>query len=195
MGEWGSIGRLDDGVVRIIYTGTLAPYQDVGLLLEAFAIAFRQRPDLRLSLCASSGFEPWESRARALRVRGAIDVLPDTFAELPRRLAAARIAVMPRTCCPGIPQKLLNYMAAGKAIVASAGSAKILEDGVTGLIIPNGKVQDFADALLRLAADAPLAAALGKRAREQVVERCSWDRAAEQLECIYGQLTPVHAHP
>ncbi len=185
---------LADGVVRIIYTGTLAPYQDVGLLLEAFAIAFRQRPDLRLSLCASSSFEPWESRARSLRVRGAIDVLPDAFAELPRRLAAATIAVLPRTCCPGIPQKLLNYMAAGKAIVASAGSAKILEHGLTGLIVPNNNAPAFADALLRLAGNAALAASLGNRAREQVVERCSWDRAAEQLESIYGRLTPQHAH-
>lgn len=185
---------LADGVVRIIYTGTLAPYQDLGLLLEAFALAFRRRPDLRLSLCASSSFEPWEARARALRIRGAIDVLPDAFAELPRRLAAATIAVLPRTCCPGIPQKLLNYMAAGKAIVASAGSAKILEDELTGLVVPNGNAQAFAEALLRLAGDAPLAARLGTRARQQVLERCSWDRAAEQLESIYGRLIPQHAH-
>ena len=55
--------------------------------------------------------------------------------------------------CDGIPQKLLNYMAAGKGIVCSAGSAKLLEHERTGLIVPNGDVDAFAAAIVRLAAD------------------------------------------
>jgi len=38
-----------DGAVRLIYSGTVAPYQDIDLLLEAFARARRVREDLRLS--------------------------------------------------------------------------------------------------------------------------------------------------
>jgi glycosyltransferase involved in cell wall biosynthesis len=182
-----------DGVIRLIYTGTLAPYQDVDLLLEAFAMARQVRKDLRLCFSVSSPFEPYEEKASRLAIREAIEVLPDGFSELPARLAAASIAVLPRTQCPGIPQKLLNYMAAGKAIVSSAGSAKLLDHERTGLVVPNGDVHAFSQAILRLAGSPALAGELGRRAREQVEHTYSWDHSAEQLERIYEQLLPVGA--
>jgi glycosyltransferase involved in cell wall biosynthesis len=182
-----------DGVTRLIYTGTLAPYQDVDLLLEAFAKARRVRPDLRLSMAVSNPFEPYEAHAVRLGVREAIDLLPDRFDELPRQLAASAVAVLPRMHCPGIPQKLLNYMAAAKPIVCSAGSAKLLENERTGLVIPNGDVEAFSQAILRLVGNPTLAQELGSRAREQVEHSYSWGHAAEQLERIYEQLIPAAA--
>lgn len=180
---------LEDGLVRLIYSGTLAPYQNVDLLLEAFAQARRTRPDLRLCFSVSSSFEPYEAAARRLGVREAIEVLADGFGELPLRLAQSAIAVLPRVSCPGIPQKLLNYMAAGKAIVASAGSAKVLEHGRTGLVVADGDVSGFAAALLRLAGDPQLGKELGRRARETVEREFSWEGAAERLEPVYARLT------
>ncbi len=177
-----------DGLVRLIYTGTLAQYQNVDLLLEAFARARQARQDLRLCFSVSSSFGPYEATARRLGVRDAIEVLADGFSELPLRLAASAIAVLPRISCPGIPQKLLNYMAAGKAIVASAGSAKLLEHERTGLVVANGDVAGFADALLRLAAHPELAEALGTAARETVAKEFSWEKAAQRLEPVYEGL-------
>ncbi|MGH8318071.1 MAG: glycosyltransferase family 4 protein [Steroidobacteraceae bacterium] len=182
-----------DGLIRLIYTGTLAPYQNIDLLLEAFARARRLRPDLRLCFSVSSSFEPYEATARRLGVREAIEVLADGFAELPLRLAAAAIAVLPRVSCPGIPQKLLNYMAAGKAIVASAGSAKVLEHERTGLVVANGDVAGFAEAVLRLAGDPGLGKELGRSARERVEREFSWERAAEQMEPVYERLVAAKA--
>jgi glycosyltransferase involved in cell wall biosynthesis len=176
------------GLIRLIYTGTLAQYQNVDLLLEAFARARRVRQDLRLCFSVSSSFEPYEATARRLGVREAIEVMADGFAELPMRLAAAAIAVLPRINCPGIPQKLLNYMAAGKAIVASAGSAKVLEHERTGLVVADGDVSGFADAVLRLAGDPRLSEELGKTARETVEKEFSWEKAAERMEPVYERL-------
>jgi len=180
-----------DGLTRLLYSGTLAQYQDINLLLEAFARARQVRQDLRLCLSASSSFEPYEAAARRLGVRESIDLLADRFGELPLRLATAAIAVLPRTSCPGIPQKLLNYMAAGKAIVASAGSAKVLEHDRTGLVVANGDVNGFADALLRLAANPALGEELGRRAREMVEREFSWEKAAEKMESVYAHLAAI----
>jgi 1,2-diacylglycerol 3-alpha-glucosyltransferase len=177
-----------DGLVRLIYAGTLAPYQDVDLLLEAFAMARGARPNLRLCMAVSSSFDPYEALAKKLGIRAAIELVPDSFDALPQRLADAAVAVLPRMHCDGIPQKLLNYMAAGKGIVCSAGSAKLLEHERTGLVVPNGDVQAFAAAIMRLAADPALAAALGNAAQEYVERNYSWDQAAERLERIYVRL-------
>jgi glycosyltransferase involved in cell wall biosynthesis len=179
-----------DGITRLIYTGTLAPYQDVDVLLEAFAVARHSRSDLRLCMAVSSPFNPYEALARKLGIRDAIDLIPDRFDELPRQLADADIAVLPRKDCDGIPQKLLNYMAAGKGIVSSAGSAKLLENERTGLVVPNGDVNAFAAAIVRLAADPNLSSALGSAAREYVERNYSWGQAAERLERIYERVVP-----
>jgi glycosyltransferase involved in cell wall biosynthesis len=182
-----------DGITRLIYTGTLAPYQDVDLLLEAFAVAYRARPDLRLCMAVSSPFGPYEALANKLGIRAAIELIPDSFEDLPRQLAGASFTVLPRMHCDGIPQKLLNYMAAGKGIVCSAGSAKLLEAEKTGIVVPNGDVNAFAAAIVRLAADPGLRERLGTAAREYVERNYSWDQAAERLERIYQRVVPVPA--
>ncbi len=178
-----------DGVVRIIYSGTLAPYQDVDLLLEAFARAWRTRPDLRLVFSVSSSFRTYSAHVTRLGIRDAVEVIPDNFELLPDRLAGSAMAVMPRMKCDGIPQKLLNYMAAAKAIVSSAGSAKVIEHERTGLIVPNGDVEAFSRAILRLANNPAYAQELGRAAREHVALNYSWGQAAERLEPVYATVT------
>jgi glycosyltransferase involved in cell wall biosynthesis len=178
-----------DSVVRIIYSGTLAAYQDIDLLLEAFARAWRLRNDLRLVFSVSSSFRPYAAHVARLGIKDAVEVIPDNFEELPTRLAGAAMAVLPRTKCDGIPQKLLNYMAAGRPIVSSAGSAKVIEHERTGLVIPNGDVEAFARGILRVAANPSFAQDLGNAAREHVAAHYSWEQAAERVESVYELVT------
>lgn len=179
----------------VAYTGTLAPYQGIDLLLEAFARARARRPSLRLRLLSNGDFAPYAARAAALGVDGAIERVPETLAELPWRLAEAGVAVLPRVDCPGLPQKLLNYMAAGRAVVAFAGSAKGLVDGVTGLVVADRDVAGFAAAMARLAGDAGLARRLGAAAQAQVRAQASWAKAAERCERVYARLLGEQRHP
>ncbi|MFD0979062.1 glycosyltransferase [Tropicimonas aquimaris] len=50
----------------------------------------------------------------------------------------------------GIPKRLAQHTAAGISIVALQGSAKVLGDGRTGMVVPNGNVDAFAEALVTL---------------------------------------------
>lgn len=181
-----------DAFIRVLYSGTLAPYQDVDLLLEAFARAWRQRQDLRLVLSVSSGLRPQPELLARLGISAAVEVIPDNFEELPQRLASATIAALPRTRGDGIPQKLLNYMAGAKPIVCSAGSAKLLEHERTGLVVPNGDVDAFAGAILRIAGNPAFGQELGRAAREHVTAHYSWRQAAERVECVYDALIGAH---
>jgi glycosyltransferase involved in cell wall biosynthesis len=174
-----------DSVVRIIYSGTLAPYQDRDQRLEACARAWRMRNDLGLVFSVSSSFRAYAPQVARLGIRDAVEVIPDNFEELPMRLAGAAMAVLPRTQCDGIPQKLLNYMAAAKPIVCSAGSAKVIEHERTGLVIPNGDVDLFARAMLRVAANPTFAQEMGLAARAHVATNYSWEQAAERVEGVY----------
>ena len=169
----------------LVYTGTLAPYQGIDLMLEAFASALAQRPRLRLRLLTGADFAPFRPLVDRLRIGHALEILQDSFDALPERLAEASVALLPRPECPGIPQKLLNYMAAARGIVSFAGSAKLLRHEVTGLVVPNRDKEAFARAIVRLVDEPSLARSLGSAARAEVIDTATWDRAALNCERVY----------
>ncbi|HET6820422.1 MAG TPA: glycosyltransferase family 4 protein, partial [Candidatus Limnocylindria bacterium] len=137
----------------VIFTGNLAPYQGVDVMLEAFARLHARRPDARLMIVTESAFEPFEPLTRRLGVRAAVELRRAAFAEQPALLAGAAVAVNPRIRCDGIPQKLLNYMAAGMPIASFESSAGPLRHEVTGLRVADGDPDAMARALERLLAD------------------------------------------
>src|SRR5437773_92723 len=102
-----------------------------------------------------------------------------------RDLTCIAPAASPRAERSGFPMKLLNYMAAGKAIVASAGSAKGLRDGVTGRIVPDGDQAAFAAAVVELLSDAAARARLGAAARHAVEDARAWDGVLDRIETVY----------
>jgi glycosyltransferase involved in cell wall biosynthesis len=169
----------------LIYAGNLAAYQGIDLMLRAFAALRGKRKDVRLEIVAEEGFAPYEPLAAELGVRESIDLVPVTFAELPQRLAGATVALNPRTSCDGVPQKLLNYMAAGRPIVSFAGSAKHLRHGELGWVVANDDVTGFAEAIDRLLEDTSLATALGENARAHVRAERTWESAARRIEEVF----------
>lgn len=172
----------------LIFTGNLSSYQGVDLMLDAFAEVHRRRPEVKLLIVTDSSFGAFEQQASRLGVREAIDLRSIPFDEQPALLALADVALNPRVNCDGIPQKLLNYMAAGKPIVSFDGSAVHLVHEKTGLRVPDGDTSAMAAAIERLLADPALAGRLGRAARRQVREEFSWERTAERVEQVYLRL-------
>lgn len=86
----------------------------------------------------------------------------------------ASICVCPfperRELVPVQPVKVLEYMAAGKPVVASRlpGTSAIIEDGVNGLLVNPGDPQQLADAIEKLLVDDDLRRSLGEAAKLRV---------------------------
>jgi glycosyltransferase involved in cell wall biosynthesis len=89
---------------------------------------------------------------------------PQTF------LQQAAVFVLPSRF-EGMPNALLEAMAAGLAVVvtdASPGPLEVVDDGVTGLVVPSQAPQALAAALERLAVDPALRARLGAAAQTRL---------------------------
>lgn len=179
--------RVEDAKV-VAFAGSLGPYQGIEYLLEAFREVVRYRDDVQLLIVTGSPFTPFESLARELDIRDSIVLRDDVLAELPSNLAAADVLVNPRTEAIGLPQKLLNYMAAGKPIVSFHGSAGHLQDGKTALIVKSGDVRSMGAAILRLLDDRKLAARLGLAAKEQAHEEFNLEKMVAQVEAVYERV-------
>lgn len=172
----------------LVYAGNLAAYQGIDLLLRAFAKANQARPNLRLRMLTDSRLGAYEELARYLGVLEFIDFANLKPEPLAKALAGATVAANPRSECSGLPQKLINYMAAGCAVVSCAGSAAHIKDGYTGLVVANQDVNAFSDAILRLVDDGALGRRLGKNAQMYVRENLSWEKTAKSVEAVYSQL-------
>jgi len=181
-------GDAAKGKKVLVYAGGLAPYQGIDLLLEAFARARQADPELVLRIITGSSFRDFEKAAAELGVREHIELLDAPLAELPAHLAAADAALNPRGFCEGLPQKLLNYMAAGCAIVSCAGSARFLRNEETGLIVPDGDAKAFAEAMLRIVDRPDLAKRIGRNARAFVRSELSWEHTVDRVEEVYAKL-------
>jgi glycosyltransferase involved in cell wall biosynthesis len=102
-------------------------------------------------------------------------------------LAGSRAAVVPSLCVENAPMSVLEAMAAGKPVVASAigGIPEQIRDGVDGLLVRPGDVEALAGAMRRLAADDGLCERLGDAARVTVAARFSPDQHLAALLDTY----------
>lgn len=180
----GTATENDRKVKVLIFTGNLAPYQGIDLMLTAFAAVCRERDDTLLHIVSGDTFQPYEGLAEKLGIRDRIRFIPDAFAALPDTLANADVALNPRADCDGVPQKLLNYMAARCPIVSFAGSARHLEHATSGLIVDQADPQAFAHAILSLLDNPILARQLGETAHAVAKATLSWEASARKIEVI-----------
>lgn len=90
----------------------------------------------------------------------------------------------------GFGLTLIEAMAAGSALVAArAGAAElVVEDGVSGVLIPAGDADALAVALEPLMRDVAAATAMGVRARARVLEQFSLDAEATRIGEVYRPL-------
>jgi glycosyltransferase involved in cell wall biosynthesis len=188
--------RLEPGRF-ILYAGNLDGYQDLDLLAEAAAELDRQPPDGDSESCPvvmathdARGAGPWLSRSPRLRCAEVRD-----FAEMRALTFAAAVLVLTRRRRGGFPVKLLNYMEAGRPIVAFERVASGFEHARNAwLLEQDAGARQLADALRELLADPAHAQALGRGARRHLEERHAWPALARQtLELAEGlSATPPH---
>jgi len=109
-------------------------------------------------------------------------------------LQAADVAVVPSVIdragnVDGLPNALLEALAAGRPVVASrvAGIPDVVTDGQDGLLVAPTAVGELAAALARLRDDPALRARLGAAARRSVTRTLSWDANVSAFEDCYRQ--------
>ncbi len=185
-----------EGAGLVLAVGRLVEKKGLGALVEAAAgisgahVAIAGAGDLR------------ESLLRRIAELGAPASLVGVLdrAGVAAAMAAADVVAVPSVMdgsgnVDGLPNTLLEAMAAGRAVVASrvAGIPDVLVDGVNGLLVPPGDVPALRAALCRLITDDALRARLGAAARETAVRRHGWDTAAQRFEECYAEAAALDA--
>jgi len=198
--------------LQLLYAGTLAPWQGLEMLYRAMR-AVAASCDCRLWVVGQSR-KQWVRRHRRLvgklRLEERVEFRDAVSqAELAALVRQAHVCVAPlrasdrnvvQGCCP---LKLLEYAAAGRAILAADLPAVrcVLEPGAHALLYNPRKVSHIRNAILELAESPELRRRLGEAARERVLEKFTWQSAREQLLACYAEvlgpmeITATPEHP
>ncbi len=173
----------------VLFVGRITDQKGIFDLLEA---ASALPPGVQVVLCASAPDTPEIEERLRQRVSGQTNVrwigqmLPvEDVIQLYSHAAVF--------CCPSVyePFGLINLeaMACATPVVASSvgGILEVVEDGLTGLLVPPRRPDRLAQALTALLTDRGRAQAMGNAGRARVEERFSWASVAARTETLYAE--------
>jgi glycosyltransferase involved in cell wall biosynthesis len=155
---------------HVVTVGRLAAPKDPLTLVHALA-SLGLRP-YSLAFIGDGRDRPRvEAELRAQRLGDRVALLGER-SDVPQLLAAADVFVL-SSASEGAPLSILEAMAAGLPVVASdvGGVAELVEDGVTGLLVPPADPARLAQALARVLDDRDLRQRLGTAGRARARER------------------------
>jgi glycosyltransferase involved in cell wall biosynthesis len=182
-------GTLTCDTLTVGYAGHLYPWKGVDVLIHALTLL----PSVKAIIVGGHPREDDLARISALVARLGLQDRVDLRgqvrpAEVGPLLAPAAVLVLPNTASTTSdrytsPLKLFEYLALGRAIVASDLPAlrEVLSDEVTALLVPPGRPDALADAIRRLDENRDLVRQLGQHALA-LAPRFSWQARAERLE-------------
>lgn len=173
---------------EIVFMGSFFPWHGVEVLLRAFGEVSARRPEVRLRLIGDGvSRASCEALARSLGLERQVSFtgwLP--YHEVARLLRGASIGVAPYLPVELFyfdPVKVLDYMAAGLAVVASDQGQirEMLDEGRCGVLVPPGDCAALSKVLLDLVDDPRHCRRLGAAAQDRVTAAYGWANTAAQL--------------
>ncbi len=177
--------------ILVAYVGSFAVYQGIELIFGAIPRVTRRCPRVRFVIIGGTSGEI-EERRRALAAEGVDDrvtflgkIPPD---QLPHTLAASDILLSPRIAGANTPLKLLDYLKAGGAIVATDNQAnRLILDESTALFV-RPELDSFADGICRLAENAALRHQLACKGRALIQGTYNFNEFKRRLGEVYAPL-------
>ena len=178
--------QLSNDEVLITMVARFVPQKDHNTLLRAIQSV---NGKYRLALVGGGELEHrFRERVRKQRVSEKVIVLGERR-DIPEILRASDIFVL-STNWEGLPRSVIEAMMAGLPVVAThvGGVPELVEDGVTGFLVPPKDPQALAEALRKLIDDPELRKRMGQAGREKALREFTLDRMLRETERVYQEV-------
>ena len=183
---------IDARTILIGTVGRLSPVKGHASFLRAARLILEQQPGARFLIVGGGPLEhELIASASQLQLDGACLFLGPRV-DVYELMSAMDTFVLP-SLDEGIPMAILEAMALGKPVVATAvgGLPEVVQHRVTGLLVAPGDERALADACLELARDREWAHSLGAQARRAVEEGFSHEQNGRALIDAYRSVALI----
>jgi glycosyltransferase involved in cell wall biosynthesis len=174
--------------------GRLSPEKGFDVLVSAAARVVQRQPSAGFVLFGEGACrESLQQQIKAAGLSSAF-VLGGFRPDLDRFLPHFDLFVLP-SHTEGLPNVVLEACAAGVPVVATAvgGTPEVIEDGVTGHLVPAGNPEMLAYRIETLLANAAERRGLGRCGRLHVLEQFGFAAQADQYRRLFEELCPAAA--
>jgi glycosyltransferase involved in cell wall biosynthesis len=188
----GSLRRalgLDENRPLVMQVARLSAQKDPLAFVEGAAHVVQERPDAQFALVGEGPLrDAVAAHVRDLGLEGSVHLLG--WRDEASKLMPAADVVSLTSRWEGMPYTLLEAMASGRPVVATAvnGCPEIIVDGGTGFLVPPGDTAAWAGRVVDLLSDPAMAAAMGRRGRARVEERFSLQGVVACVESLYQRV-------
>jgi glycosyltransferase involved in cell wall biosynthesis len=192
----GSLGIQPDERV-VVFIGVLTEYQGIDLLIKSIPQVVKECPKAKFLIIGYPDEEHYRAQARALGVEEfTLFTGKIPYADAPRYLSLAQVAVSPKISTTEANLKLFTYMAMGLPTVVFDNPVNREILGDLGSYARFGDVADLARVLTGLLNDEEEARQLGAACRQKAIDDYSWLAVGRQLGSIYDSQieSPNYAH-
>jgi glycosyltransferase involved in cell wall biosynthesis len=175
----------------VVTVARLSPEKDVQTLLRAMPLVKQQEPGIHLEIAGEGACLPELERLRTeLGLNGDVRFLGQVQ-EVPSLLGRAGLFVLP-SLTEGISLTLLEASACGLPVVATnvGGNPEVVENGVSGLLVPTRSPEKMAEAIVQLYRDPARRRQMGQAARQRVEDHFDIRQMVAAYEDLYEHGLP-----
>ena len=190
--------------LKVLFVGRLDRLKGAHIFVEAIPIISKEMPDTSFILIGrDTNTGPNNSSMRTYLenlIPNNIKERVSFFGNVERDILidyyrGSDVCVVP-SFYENFPNTVLEAMSCGKAVVASntGGIPEVIEDGISGLLIKTGDIDDLAEKIIRLLKDRDIREVLGANARKRIESLYSKEVVVKKVEEVYAEICRLKAN-
>jgi glycosyltransferase involved in cell wall biosynthesis len=175
----------------IVFVGRIERNKGADVLVDAGCRLADEYPNLRIRLIGRANPKAATELSQKALAAGHPKLLEFTgyvgHDELPMELSRAHVFAAPSEYEGGPGFVYLEAMACGLPVMGCRGSgvSEVIEDGITGFLVPPHDIDALQNTLAQLLADETLRMKMGRAAREHVEREAQSEDCLDRLESFY----------
>jgi len=172
----------------ILFFGRIESYKGLEYLIGAEPLITREIPNTKIIIAGRGNFSKYRKlikNTKSFEIYN--EFIPDKqVAELFQK---AKIVVLPYIEASQSGIIPIAYAFKKPVVVTNVGCIpEVVDDGVTGFIVPPRDVNALANAIIKLLKDDELRKQMGENAYKKMIEELSWDKIAEKTIGVYKEV-------